>query len=79
MDYKINNMRYIILKELLPSLKDTPDYDESMNFITKCLCIENDELYVFDTLEEAELKKEELLNDSRYSGRELKIKETTEF
>jgi hypothetical protein len=72
-------MRYIILKELLPSLKGTPDYDESMNFITKCLCIENDELYVFDTLEEAELKKEELLNDSRYSGRELKIKETTEF
>jgi hypothetical protein len=72
-------MRYIILKELLPSLKGTPDYDESMNFITKCICIENDELYVYDTLEEAEAKKVELLNDNRYQGRELKIKETTEF
>jgi hypothetical protein len=72
-------MRYIILKELLPSLKGTPDYNESMNFITKCICIENDELYVYDTLEEAESKKVELLNDNRYQGRELKIKETTEF
>jgi hypothetical protein len=72
-------MRYIILKELLPSLKGTPDYDESMNFITKCFCIENDELYVYDTLEEAEMKRQELMNDIRYTGRELKIKETTEF
>jgi hypothetical protein len=72
-------MRYIILKELLPSLKGTPDYDESMNFITKCICIENDELFVYDTLEEAETKREELLTDSRYQGRELKIKETNEF
>ena len=72
-------MRYIILKELLPSLKGTTDYDENMNFITKCICIENDELYVYDTLEEAETKKVELLNDIRYEGRELKIKETTEF
>ena len=72
-------MRYIILKELLPSLKDTLDYNENMNFITKCLCIENDELYIYDTLEEAEAKRQELLNDSRYEGRELKIKETTEF
>ena len=46
-------MRYIILKELLPSLKGTPDYDESMNFITKCSCIEDDEMFVYDTLEEA--------------------------
>jgi len=72
-------MRYIILKELLPSLKGTLDYNENMNFITKCICIENDELYVYDTLEEAETKKIELLNDVRYTGRELKIKETTEF
>ena len=72
-------MRYIILKELLPSLKNEPDYNESMNFITKCICIENDELYVYDTLEEAEAKRQVLLNDSRYEGRELKIKETTEF
>ena len=72
-------MRYIILKELLPSLKNEPDYNENMNFITKCLCIENDELYVYDTLEDAEIKKQELLLDDRYNGRELKIKETTEF
>jgi hypothetical protein len=72
-------MRYIILKELLPSLKGTPDYNESMNFIQKCSCIEDDEMFVYDTLEEAETKKVELLNDSRYTGRELKIKETTEF
>jgi hypothetical protein len=72
-------MKYIILKELLPSLKGTPNYDENMNFISKCFCIENDELFMFDTLEEAESKKSELLNDSRYEGRELKIKETTEF
>ena len=72
-------MRYIILKELLPSLKGTPNYDENMNFITKCLCIENDELYVYDTLEEAEVKRIELLSDERYADRELKIKETIEF
>jgi hypothetical protein len=72
-------MRYIILKELLPSLKGTPNYDESMNFIQKCSCIEGDEMFVYDTLEEAEIKKVELLNDSRYSGRELKIRETTDF
>jgi hypothetical protein len=72
-------MRYIILKELLPSLKGTPDYDESMNYIHKCLCIEGDEMFVYDTLEEAENKKLELLNDSRYVGRELKIRETNDF
>ena len=72
-------MRYVILKELLPSLKGTPEYDENMNFIQKCSCIENDELFVYDTLEEAENKKLELLNDVRYLGRELKIRETTEF
>ena len=50
-----------------------------MNFIQKCSCIEDDEMFVYDTLEEAETKKVELLNDSRYVGRELKIKETTDF
>ena len=53
-------MRYIILKELLPSLKGTPNYDESMNFIQKCSCIEDDEMFVYDTLEEAETKKVEI-------------------
>jgi len=72
-------MRYIILKELLPSLKDTPDYDESMNFIQKCSCIEGDEMFVYNTLEEAENKRLELLNDNRYTGRELKIRETNDF
>ena len=72
-------MRYIILKEVIPSMKDTPDYNEDMCFITLNYSIENDELYVYDTLEEAESKRQELLNDSRYEGRELKIKETTEF
>jgi hypothetical protein len=72
-------MRYIILKEVIPSMKNTPDYNEDMCFITLNYSIENDELYVYDTLGEAETKKIELLNDSRYTGRELKIKETTEF
>lgn len=72
-------MRFVILKELLPSLKGTPNYDENMNFIAKCFCIENDELFVFDTLEEAQSKLIELQSDIRYEGRELKIKETIEF
>jgi len=72
-------MRYIILKEVIPSMKNTPDYNENMCFIGLNYSIENDELFVYDTLEEAEIKKQELLNDSRYEGRELKIKETTEF
>lgn len=72
-------MRYIILKEVIPSMKNTPDYNEEMCFITLNYSIENDELYVYDTLEEAETKRQELLNDIRYEGRDLKIKETTEF
>jgi hypothetical protein len=68
-------MSYIILKELLPSLFGTEGYDEEMNFIEKCTCIDNDELFIFDTLEEAEAKKIELANDIRYVGRTLKIKE----
>jgi hypothetical protein len=72
-------MRYIILKEVIPSMKNTPDYNEEMCFITLNYSIEGDELYVYDTLEEAEAKRQELLNDSRYEGRDLKIKETTEF
>lgn len=72
-------MRYLILKELLPSLKGTPEYDESMSFIQKCCCIENDEMFVYDTLEEAQNKRLELLTDARYIGRELKIIETNDF
>jgi hypothetical protein len=72
-------MRYVILKEVIPSMKNTPDYNEDMCFITVNYSIENDELYVYDTYDEAEAKRQELLNDVRYAGRELKIKETTEF
>lgn len=72
-------MRYIILKEVIPSMKNTPDYNEEMCFITLNYSIEGDELYVYDTLEEAQLKLNELQTDVRYEGRELKIKETTEF
>ena len=72
-------MRYIILKEVIPSMKNTPYYNEDMCFITLNYIIEGDELYVYDTYEEAEIKRQELLNDIRYEGRELKIKETTEF
>jgi hypothetical protein len=46
-----------------------------MNYITKCVCIDNDELFIFNTLIEAENKKTELLNDERYNGRKLKITE----
>jgi hypothetical protein len=60
-------------------MKNTPDYNEDMCFITKNYSIEGDELYVYDTLEEAQLKLIELQTDVRYEGRELKIKETTEF
>jgi len=68
-------MSYIILKELLPSMVGTEGYNEEMNFIEKCSCIDNDELFIFETLEEAETKKIELANDIRYVGRTLKIKE----
>jgi hypothetical protein len=66
-------MSYVILKQLLPSLEGTQDYNEDMNYITKCVCIDNDELFIFNTLVEAENKKTELLNDERYNGRKLKI------
>ena len=67
---------YIILKQLLPVLESTP---VDMQYIDWCTCIDGDEKFEFQTLEEAETKKEELLTDPRYQGRELKIKETTEF
>jgi len=72
-------MRYIILKEVIPSMKNTPDYNENMCFIGLNYSIEGDELHVYNTLEEAQFKLNELQTDARYEGRELKIKETTEF
>lgn len=64
-------MKYIILKQLLPELLDTP---EELQYIEWCTCIEGDEKFIFDTLEEAENKKSQLLNDVRYVNRKLKIK-----
>jgi hypothetical protein len=63
---------FVILKQLLPVLDTTP---EDMQYIDWCTCIEGDEKFQFETLEEAENKKIELQLDSRYVGRNLKIKE----
>ena len=63
---------YVILKQLLPVLESTP---EELQYIDWCTCIDGDEKFEFETLEEAENKKLELLNDSRYIDRNLKIKE----
>jgi hypothetical protein len=63
---------YVILKQLLPVLESTP---EDMQYIDWCTCIEGDEKFQFQTLEEAENKKIELESDNRYTGRNLKIKE----
>ena len=68
-------MGFIILKELLPSLEGTPEYNENFAYIHRCSCIDNDETFLYDTLSEAENKKDELLNDVRYEGRRLIIKQ----
>lgn len=65
-------MRYIILKQLLPVLESTP---EELQYIDWCMCIDGDEKFEFETLEEAENKKIELESDIRYIDRNLKIKE----
>ena len=64
-------MSYTILKQLLPEMLEIPD---ELQYIDWCTCIEGDEKFVFDTLEEAEIKKEEMLTDVRYTNRKLKIK-----
>lgn len=64
---------YIITKQLLPVLESTP---ENMQYIDWCTCIEGDEKFEFETLEEAKSKITELQTDTRYTGRNLKIKET---
>jgi hypothetical protein len=46
-----------------------------MQYIDWCTCIEGDEIFEFETLVEAEIKKTELEVDPRYTGRNLKIKE----
>lgn len=63
---------YVILKQLLPVLESTP---EDMQYIDWCTCIDGDEKFQFETLEEAETIKTQLESDSRYIGRNLKIKQ----
>jgi hypothetical protein len=64
-------MSYIILKQLLPVM----DGDENFQYIDKCLCIENDEIFSYNTLEEAQEMLNQLTTDQRYVGRNLKIVE----
>ena len=64
-------MSYTILKQLLPEMLEIPD---ELQYIDWCTCIEGDEKFIFETLEEAEIKKEEMLTDVRYTNRKLKIK-----
>jgi len=62
-------MDFIILKQLLPVI----DGDENFQYIDKCTCIENDEIFSYNTMEEAEEKVTQLTTDQRYVGRNLKI------
>lgn len=64
-------MRYTILKQLLPELMDAP---EELQYIDWCTCIDGDENFIFDTLEDAENKRIQLMSDIRYINRKLKIK-----
>jgi hypothetical protein len=66
-------MEYIILKQLLPAMEGTENYNEDFHYIDKCGCIDNDEIFSYPTQKEAEDKIEELKTDSRYTGRKLKI------
>lgn len=62
-------MSFIILKQLLPAING----DDNFQYIDKCLCIENDEFFSYNTIQEAEEKINQLTNDSRYVGRKFKI------
>jgi hypothetical protein len=46
-----------------------------MQYINYNVEIPGDEIYEYESLELAIAKKEELLNDPRYTGRNLKIEE----
>ena len=52
--------------------------DDNFNFIDRCSCIENDEIFSYSSLGEAMNKTEELKSDVRYKGRRFKIKEVEE-
>jgi hypothetical protein len=62
---------YVILKQLLPAIEGP----ENMQYINYNVEIPGDEIYEYESLELAIAKKEELLNDPRYTGRNLKIEE----
>jgi hypothetical protein len=62
-------MSFVILKQLLPAIEG----DENFNYIDKCSCIDNDEIFLYNTVQEAEEKITQLINDSRYIGRKFKI------
>jgi hypothetical protein len=64
-------MNYIILKQLLPVI----DGNDNFNYIDKCTCIENDEIFSYNTIEEAQEALNQLTTDQRYVGRNLKITE----
>jgi hypothetical protein len=66
-------MEYVILKELLPSMEGSENYNDEFHYIDKCSCIDNDEIFSYSTQQEAEDKIEELKTDSRYTGRKFKI------
>ncbi len=63
---------YVILKQLLPVMEDAP---EDMQYIDYNVEIPGDEIYQYESLAEATAKQEELSNDPRYAGRNLKIEE----
>lgn len=62
---------YVILKQLLPAIEGHDD----LQYINYNVEIPGDEIYEYGSLELAIAKKEELLNDPRYTGRNLKIEE----
>ncbi len=62
-------MGYVILKQLLPVIEG----DDNFNYIDKCSCIDNDEIFCYNTEEEALNKITELQTDERYVGRNFKI------
>lgn len=62
---------YVILKQLLPVIEG----DVNFQYIDYCIEIPGDQIYKFDTIEQAEIKKIELQNNSAYAGRNLKIEE----
>lgn len=66
---------YVILKQMMPSMENEPNYNEDFNYIDWCTCIENDEVFSYNSIIEAESKIIELQNDNRYLGRKFKIVE----